>query len=70
MADGAVDERKMYEHPLVRRYATKEMSYIFSPEKKFSTWRLLWIALAKAERELGESSTSNSSIELENEIEQ
>lgn len=29
------------------------MSYIWSPEKKFSTWRRLWIALAKAEKELG-----------------
>ena len=98
------DETTMYEHPLVKRYATKvrasgrslrfcggsklgpigwtrprcpshaahhprvrnallthiqahtkpqEMSYIWSPEKKFSTWRRLWIALAKAEKELG-----------------
>jgi len=30
------------------------MSYIWSPEKKFSTWRRLWVALAKAEKELGE----------------
>lgn len=42
-----------YEHPLVDRYASKEMSHIWSPEKKFSTWRLLWIALAEAEKELG-----------------
>jgi len=35
------------------RYATKEMSYIWSPEKKFSTWRRLWVALATAEKELG-----------------
>jgi hypothetical protein len=48
------DEREMYEHPLVKRYATKEMSYIWSPEMKFSTWRRLWVALAKAEKELGE----------------
>lgn len=32
---------------------SQEMSYIWSPEKKFSTWRRLWIALAKAEKELG-----------------
>lgn len=32
---------------------TQEMSYVWSPEKKFSTWRRLWIALAKAEKELG-----------------
>lgn len=42
-----------YEHPLVERYATKEMSYLWSPEKKFSTWRALWIALAQAEHEMG-----------------
>ena len=35
------------------RYASKEMSYIWSPDMKFSTWRKLWIALATAEKELG-----------------
>lgn len=42
-----------YETPLNSRYASKEMQYIFSPDKKFKTWRKLWIALAEAERELG-----------------
>ena len=42
-----------YESPLNSRYASKEMQYIFSPDKKFRTWRLLWIALAEAEKELG-----------------
>jgi adenylosuccinate lyase len=42
-----------YEHPLVDRYASKEMSYIWSPMKKFSTWRKLWIALAESEKTLG-----------------
>ncbi|MBQ1332353.1 MAG: adenylosuccinate lyase [Lachnospiraceae bacterium] len=42
-----------YQTPLAERYATKEMQYIFSPEKKFRTWRKLWIALAEAEMELG-----------------
>lgn len=36
------------------RYASKEMSFVWSPIKKFRTWRLLWIALATAEKELGE----------------
>jgi len=44
---------KTYEHPLVARYSTKEMSLIFSPFNKFVTWRKLWIALARAEKELG-----------------
>ena len=42
-----------YESPLSARYASKEMKYIFSPDKKFRTWRQLWIALAEAEKELG-----------------
>ena len=42
-----------YESPLSARYASKEMKYIFSPDKKFRTWRRLWIALAEAEKELG-----------------
>ena len=42
-----------YQSPLSERYASKEMQYIFSPDKKFRTWRRLWIALAEAEHELG-----------------
>lgn len=42
-----------YENPLVSRYASKDMSYLFSDEKKFTTWRKLWVALAESESELG-----------------
>ncbi len=42
-----------YQSPLSERYASKEMQYIFSPDKKFKTWRKLWIALAQTEKELG-----------------
>ena len=45
--------RSNYESPFGARYASKEMQYIFSQDKKFKTWRLLWIALAKAEMKLG-----------------
>ena len=39
--------------PFSTRYASKEMQYLFSSDKKFSTWRLLWIALAEAEQKAG-----------------
>lgn len=44
---------KYYENPLITRYASREMAYIFSGEKKFSTWRRIWLALAESEKELG-----------------
>ena len=49
----ALPNHRTYEHPLVQRYATKEMSFIWSPAMKFTTWRKLWTALATAEQELG-----------------
>lgn len=42
-----------YQNPLITRYASKEMSGIWSAQKKHSTWRRLWVALAEAEYELG-----------------
>jgi len=48
-----MSSRNKYENPLVDRYASPEMSYVWSPQNKFSTWRRLWLALATAERELG-----------------
>ncbi len=45
--------RDAYENPLITRYAGKEMSYLFSDDMKFKTWRRLWIALAEAEHEMG-----------------
>ena len=52
-----------YQSPLSERYASKEMQYIFSPEKKFKTWRKLWIALAETEYELGLDSVTKEQIE-------
>ena len=37
-----------YENPLGKRYASREMQYIFSDDNKFSTWRRLWVALAES----------------------
>ncbi len=42
-----------YDNPLIARYASREMSALWSPQRKFSTWRRLWVALAEAEAELG-----------------
>ncbi len=56
--------RDTYESPLSSRYADKEMKYIFSPDKKFRTWRKLWIALAEAEHELGLAITQEQIDEL------
>ena len=53
-----------YVSPLSERYASKEMQYIFSPDKKFRTWRKLWIALAETEKELGLHITDEQIAEL------
>ncbi len=45
--------KECYESPLCSRYASEKMQYIFSPDKKFTTWHRLWIALARAEMQLG-----------------
>lgn len=42
-----------YTNPLIERYASSEMSGVFSPNNKFTTWRRLWIALAECQKELG-----------------
>lgn len=57
-------KRDKYENPLVSRYASKEMSYIWSPEKKFTTWRSLWVYLAEGEKELGLDITEEQIAEL------
>ncbi len=51
--NGVVIMNNTYESPLSARYADAEMKFLFSPDKKFRTWRRLWIALAQAEKELG-----------------
>ena len=57
-----------YESPLSSRYASQEMQYIFSPDKKFSTWHRLWIALARAEMELGLPVTQAQVSQLEEHV--
>lgn len=60
-----MSDNNSYVSPLNSRYASKEMQYIFSPDKKFKTWRRLWIALAKSEQELGLPITDEQIAELE-----
>ena len=57
--------RESYESPFSKRYASKEMQKLFSPDFKFKTWRRLWIALAKAEKALGLDITDEQIAELE-----
>lgn len=56
--------RNLYSTPLNSRYASKEMSFIFSDDMKFTTWRKLWLALAESERELGLNITEEQIEEL------
>lgn len=47
------DDPQHYDNPLITRYASAEMSRLWSPDHKFRTWRRLWVALAEAQSELG-----------------
>ena len=53
-----------YENPLIERYASREMCELFGPQKKFGTWRRLWLALAEIESELGLPVTAEQIIEM------
>ncbi|MBR3298571.1 MAG: adenylosuccinate lyase [Clostridia bacterium] len=54
-----------YESPLSSRYASDYMLRLFSPDKRYQTWRKLWVALARAEHKLGLPVTSEQVAELE-----
>ncbi|HOK49748.1 MAG TPA: lyase family protein, partial [Sedimentibacter sp.] len=56
--------RDLYQTPLNTRYASKEMSYLFSPDMKYKTWRKLWLALAESQKELGLNITDEQLEEL------
>ncbi len=61
-------EHDRYSNPLVERYASKEMSHIFSDDNKYSLWRKLWVALAEAEKELGLNITDEQIDEMKRHI--
>ena len=55
----------IYENPLISRYASREMATLWGDQRKFSTWRRLWVALAEAEAELGLPITPEQIAELQ-----
>ena len=57
-----------YENPLITRYASSAMSELWSPQRKFSTWRRLWIALAESQAELGLPITQEQIDELKTKV--
>ena len=57
-----MSDTTVYESPFSARYASRQMQYIFSAQKKFSTWRKLWVALAETEMELGLSNNGEALI--------
>lgn len=61
-------EKNIYSNPLAERYSSKEMLENFSPDKKFSTWRKLWLALAESEKELGLKITDEQIKEMKENI--
>ncbi|MBO4432850.1 MAG: adenylosuccinate lyase [Clostridia bacterium] len=63
-----MENRRGYVSALSGRYAGKDMQYLFSEEYKFSTWRRLWVALAKAEKQLGLSITDEQIEEMQSHI--
>ncbi len=67
MSDSLIGHDR-YESPLCSRYASQDMMYIFSPDKKFMTWRQLWIALARKEKELGLSITDQQIAQMEDNL--
>ena len=54
----------IYENPLISRYASREMATLWGDQRKFSTWRRLWVGLAEAEAELGLASRPEQIAEL------
>lgn len=58
----------IYDNPLIARYASRRMAELWSPKVKFSTWRRLWVALARAERQLGLAISADQVAALEAQV--
>ena len=63
------EDYNQYDNPLITRYASRAMSALWSPQRKFSTWRRLWVALAEAEAEMGLPVTAEQIDELKAHVE-
>ena len=63
-----MEQTNVYQSPLASRYASDEMLHLFSADKKFTTWRRLWIALARAEMKLGLPITQGQGSEMESHL--
>jgi adenylosuccinate lyase len=59
-----MSDPSMYDNPLVGRYASRQMSELWGPQRKFTTWRRLWVTLAEAQAELGLNITSEQIAQL------
>ena len=60
----ATSSHDRYENPLIARYASEAMARLWGDQRKFSTWRRLWVSLAEAEREMGLAITDQQIAEL------
>ena len=63
-----MSDHNQYQNPLITRYASPEMSEVFSSQRKFSTWRRLWVALAESEAELGLEITAEQIAQLKEHV--
>ena len=59
-----MEDKSVYISPFSARYASREMQRVFSEDFKFTTWRKLWLSLAKAEQKLGLNITDEQIAEL------
>src|SRR5581483_8380684 len=64
-----MSQHHTYDNPLITRYAGRAMAELWSPRRKFSTWRRLWVALAEAQRQLGLPITEAQVAELRAHVE-
>lgn len=64
-----MDAHSSYDNPLITRYASRAMAELWSPRRKFTTWRRLWIALAEAQRDLGLPIREDQIAELKAQVE-